>query len=73
MTNNYVTNWDRKRFEFIIRRKRNKINQRDIINALHISSNLISEIELGYITPTVELFERMNNELERLIKLKNER
>ena len=73
MTNKYVTNWNKKRFEFIIRRKRNKINQIDIINALHISPNLISEIELGYITPTIELFEKMNNELERLIKLKNER
>jgi len=73
MANNYVSNWDKKRFEFITMRKRNKIKQIDIVNELHVSPNYISNIELGHIIPTVEYFEKMNNALERLIKLKNER
>ena len=42
MANNYVSNWDKKRFEFITMRKRNKIKQIDIVNELHVSPNYIS-------------------------------
>ncbi len=68
----YVKNWDIKRFEFIIYRKRNNIKQKDLSKYLHVSSNTISCIELGYITPTVSFMNEMNNVIERLIKLRNE-
>ena len=72
MSMDYVKNWDIKRFEFIIYRKRNNIKQKELSKYLQVSSNTISCIELGYITPTVSFMNEMNNVIERLIKLKNE-
>lgn len=72
MSTNYVENWDTKRFEFITYRKRNNIKQKDLSRYLHVSSNVISCIELGYVTPTISFMNEMNNVVKRLIELKNE-
>lgn len=72
MNTDYVKDWNSKRFEFIIYRKRNNIKQKDLSKYLHVSSNTISCIELGYITPTVSFMNEMNNVVERLIRLRNE-